>query len=290
VVESEIPDLPVQLLPETSFSSEDRSIPVFNSGEREEFNSLENEAFNLELSNEALGPSEMEVVDSEPPADDYLNRPLSAEPAITDAPPEYYQEEESSAEVEPDWQGLPPSTLDSETARPQKTLPPREQKVWDDSFLFGPERTKVLPAKEGDSHLSRRTQTLLENIQIQKDNLSAESPSALKQLQFLFNTLAANAPEGKLPLGAQLKLYEISLSLLAQYGERLLLEGLIACIARPELDPNGAVPYLRGCVKNAYVDQTIRPGEKRPGRSKSSLSEPTPIIKGSKSVTRFDDF
>jgi hypothetical protein len=190
---------------------------------------------------------------------DYHNAPVEPEPLSPEELPEYIETEEVEPVVEPDWQNLLPSDLVSEKDSRHKKLPPQEQKAWDESFLFG-------QAKETGGRPSRRTQTLIENIQIQKDNLNAESPTALKQLQFLLNSLAVNAPEGKLSLAQQLKLYEITLSLLAEYGEKLLIEGLIVCIARPELDPSGAVPYLRGCVKNAYIDRTVRPGEKRVGR------------------------
>ena len=208
--------------------------------------------------------------------DDYHNTALQPEPLSLEDLPEYIEAEEAQPVVEPDWRGLSPSDLAPEKDSHRPKLPPQEQKAWDESFLFG-------HGPETGERLSRRAQTLIENIQIQKDNLSAESPTALKQLQFLFNSLAANAPAGELSLGQQLKLYEIVLSLLAEYGEKLLVEGLIVCIARPELDPSSAVPYLRGCVKNAYIDRTIRPGEKRVGRQPL-----TP--KTTKSTTTVNDF
>ena len=206
----------------------------------------------------------------------YHHIPIEPEPLSSEGLPEYIEAEEAEPVAEPDWQNLPPSDLTSEKDSRRPKLRPGEQKAWDESFLFG-------AGPETTGRLSRRTQTLLENIQIQKDNLSAESPTALKQLQFLLNSLATNAPEGKLSLSQQLKLYEIALSLLAEYGEKLLVEGLIVCIARPELDPSGAVPYLRGCVKNAYIDRTIRPGEKRVGRQ-------PPVPKTTKSTAGADDF
>jgi hypothetical protein len=208
---------------------------------------------------------------------DYPNIPSEPEPLSLEGLPEYIEDQEVEPGAEPDWQNLPPSDLASEKNSRRPKLPPGEQKAWDESFLFG-------HGPQTSGRLSHRTQTLLENIQIQKDNLNAESPAALKQLQFLLNSLAANAPEGKLSLSQQLKLFEIALSLLAEYGEKLLVDGLIACIARPELDPSSAVPYLRGCVKNAYIDRTIRPGEKRLGR------QPPPPPKTTKSMAPVDDF